>query len=262
MGALEGKVALVTGSARGLGRATAQIFAREGAHVVVVDMNQDGGEESVRLIKDAGGEAIFVKSDVSSSSDVQAMVRAAVNTYGGLDCAVNNAVIDVGPCYLADLAEEDWNRSIAVNLTGVFLGMKYEIKAMLERGGGSIVNIGAGGGVAVAPKIAYYIAAKTAIYGLTKVAALDYGTRGIRVNAVGPGVMLTPLLRETGEKAPHHVEYLKSVAANGRLAEPEEVAEAVVWLCTPAASYVLGETLVVDGGSGIHMGPLVGGWLG
>ncbi len=262
MAALVGKVALVTGSARGLGRATAQIFAREGARVVIVDINQEGGEESCRLIKDAGGEAIFVKADVSSSSDVQAMVRAAVNTYGGLDCAVNNAVIDVGPYYLADLTEEDWNRSIAVNLTGVFLCMKYEIKAMLERGGGAIVNIGSGTGQTVAPKIAYYMAAKGGILGLTKVAALDYGASGIRVNAVGPGVMWTPLMHAAAEKAPQHVEYLKSISANGRIAEPEEVAEAVVWLCTPAASNVLGETLVVDGGSGIHIGPLMGAWRG
>jgi len=249
MGALEGKVALITGAARGLGRASAQIFAREGARVVVVDIQRDGGEETVRLIKDAGGDATFVAADVSSSSDVQAMVREAVNTYGGLDCALNNAFIDVGPHPLAEIPEEDWHRSIAVNLTGVFLCMKYEIPAMLNRGGGAIVNVSSGPGNLGVPGVAWYIAAKNGLLGLTKTAALEYGPRGIRVNTIGPGTMWTPALREVAKKSPQHIEVLKNIVPIGRIAEPEEVAEAAVWLCTPAASYVIGHTLVVDGGA-------------
>ncbi len=147
MGALEGKVALVTGAAQGLGRASARIFAREGARVVVVDLQRDAGQETVRLIKAAGGDAPFVTADVSRSADVQAMVRATVDTYCGSDCAMNNVGIETGPHPLAEIPEDEWNRSIAVNLTGVFLGMKYEIPAMLDRGGGAIVNVSSGGGL-------------------------------------------------------------------------------------------------------------------
>jgi NAD(P)-dependent dehydrogenase (short-subunit alcohol dehydrogenase family) len=249
VGKLDGKVALVTGAARGLGRACAQIFAREGARVVVVDMQREGGEETVSLIKAAGGEAMFVSADISRSADVQAMVRAAVDTYGGLDCAINNAVISIGRKPLADIDEGDWDRSIAINLTGVFLCMKYEIRAMLERGGGAVVNIGSGNEHSAKPGLAWYLGAKQAIYGMTKIAALDYGGRGIRVNAVGPGSMWTPGLRAEAAKNPQHVSQLQALTPMGRLADPEEVAEAAVWLCTPAASYVLGHTLLADGGA-------------
>jgi NAD(P)-dependent dehydrogenase (short-subunit alcohol dehydrogenase family) len=249
MGKLEGKVALVTGSARGLGRASAQIFAREGARVVVVDVQREGGEETVALIKRAGGEATFVEADISRTADVQAMVQAATRTYGGLDCAINNAVVNIGRHPLAEIDDDDWNRALAVNLTGVFLCMKYEIRAMLERGGGAIVNVGSGNEHSAAPALAWYLSAKQAIYGMTKIAALDYGGRGIRVNAVGPGSMWTPALRMEAEKNPHHVEQLQALTPMRRLAEAEEVAEAAVWLCTSAASYVLGHTLVADGGA-------------
>ena len=248
MGTLDGKVALVTGAARGLGRATAQIFAREGARVVIVDVQREGGEETVGLIKDAGGNAAFVAADVSSPSDVQAMVRAAVGTYGSLDCAVNNAAIEGGGRPLAETSEEDWNRSIAVNLTGVFLCMKFEIPAMLDRGGGAIVNVSSGGGLVGTPGSAGYIAAKHGVLGLTKVAALDYGARGIRVNAICPGAMWTPMLRAAADKEPQHVERLTGMHPIGRIAEPEEVGEAAVWLCTNAASFVLGHAFSVDGG--------------
>ncbi len=249
MGTLDNKVALITGAARGLGRAMAQKFAKEGARVVVVDISRDGGEETVKLIKDAGGDAIFATADVSNMSEVQAMVRTAVDTFGGLDCAVNNAVIDVGPHPVAEIPEEDWNRSMAVNLTGVFLCMKYEISAMLKRGGGSIVNVGSGPGNLGAPGVGWYLAAKNGVIGLTKTAALEYGPRGIRINMLGPGTMWTPALREVAKKSPQHFEVMKNMVPVGRLAEPEEVAEAAVWLCTPAASYVIGHTLVVDGGA-------------
>jgi NAD(P)-dependent dehydrogenase (short-subunit alcohol dehydrogenase family) len=249
MGTLNGKVALVTGAGRGLGRACARIFAREGARVVVADIQRDNGEETVKLIKDSGGEATFAAADVSRSADVQTMVRTAVDVYSGLDCAINNAVRNVGRHPLAELSEEDWDRSIAVNFTGVFLCMKYEIQAMLKRGGGSIVNVGSGNEHSAAPGLCWYLGAKQGIYGITKIAALDYGGRGIRVNAIGPGSMWTPALREEAQKDPQHIDQLKALTPMRRLAEPEEVAEAAVWLCTDAASYVLGHTLVADGGA-------------
>ncbi len=249
MGQLEGKVALVTGGGRGLGQECCRIFAREGAKVVVADLVPEGGAQTVQLIKDAGGEAMFVRADVSSSADVQAMVKAAVDNYGGLDCAVNNAVRSVGRHSFAELSEEDWDKTIAVNLTGVFLCMKYEIRAMLARGAGAIVNVGSGNEHASAPGIAYYIAAKAGVLGLTRVAATEYGAQRIRVNAVGPGSMWTPLLRETAARDPSHVEFLQNLTPLQRLAEPSEVAEAAVWLCTDSASYVHGHTLLADGGA-------------
>jgi NAD(P)-dependent dehydrogenase (short-subunit alcohol dehydrogenase family) len=252
MGSLDGKVALITGAAGGLGRASARIFAREGAKVVVVDIQREAGQETVDLIRKAGGEAMFVRADVSDSTDARAMVQAAIETWGGLDCAMNNAAIDVHRGPLAEISVEDWQRSIGVNLTGVFLGMKYQIPAMLDRGGGSIVNVSSGGGLVGAAGIAPYIAAKHGILGLTKVAALDYGKRGIRTNAILPGAMWTPLLRAAAEQEPQHIERLQAMHPIGRLAEPEEVAEAAVWLCTSAASFVLGHSFSVDGGYVIH----------
>jgi NAD(P)-dependent dehydrogenase (short-subunit alcohol dehydrogenase family) len=251
MGALDGRVGLVTGAGSGLGRACSQLLAREGARVVVVDVQRDRGEETVNLVKGAGGDAIFAEADVSSSPAVQTMVRAAVDTYGRLDCAINSAGMGVGGFPLAETPEEDWQRGIDVMLTGVFLCMKYEIPPMLDLGRGAIVNIVSGGGVVGAPGLSSYIAAKTGAVGLTRVAALDYGARGIRINAVSPGTMRTPMLRWSTGGADPTAEQLDAMARRqpiGRLAEPEEVAEAAVWLCTDAASYVIGATFSVDGG--------------
>jgi NAD(P)-dependent dehydrogenase (short-subunit alcohol dehydrogenase family) len=250
MGQLDGKVALVTGAGRGLGRACALTFAREGAKVAVVDLNRENGEETVRLVEEAGSDAIFVEANVGDEADIARMVRSAVEAFGGLDCAINNAVCNIGRTPLAEIDESDWDRAIAVNVTGVFLCMKYEIEAMLARGGGgAIVNIGSGNEFSAQPGLAWYLGAKQAAYGMVKCAALDYGDRNIRVNAVGPGSMWTPALRETAQQIPQHVERLSGMAAMKRLAEPEEVAEAAVWLCSPTASYVLGHTLVADGGA-------------
>ena len=249
MGSLQGKVALVTGSGRGLGRACARLLAREGADVVVVDINPVDGAETVRLIEETGRRAVFVEADVGKSADIQRMIKVAVDTFGGLDCAVNNAVCNIGRTPLAEINEDDWDRALAVNVTGYFLCMKYEIRAMLERGGGAIVNIGSGNEHSSVPGLAWYLGAKQMAYGMTKIAAIDYGEQNIRVNAVGPGSMWTPALRETAETRPQHVETLSARAKLKRLADPDEVAEAVVWLCSPAASYVTGHTLVADGGA-------------
>ncbi len=217
--------------------------------MAVVDFDRAGGEETVRLIQDAGGEAMFIEADVGQSSDIERMVRTTAEIFGGLDCAINNVVCGIGRAPLAEISEADWDRAEAVNITGFFLCMKYEIKAMLERGGGAIVNIGSGNEHSAQPGLSWYLSAKKAIYGLTKCAALDYGSKGIRVNAVGPGSMWTPALRETAETIPQHVEQLSTMSSMGRIAEPDEVAEAAVWLCSPRASFVLGHTLVADGGA-------------
>lgn len=246
---LQDKVALVTGSGRGLGRACAQIFVREGAKVVVVDLDRDLGNETVELLRQAGGEAEFVQADVSIAKDVKRMVAAATEHFGGLDCAINNAVRNIGRAPLAELEEADWDRALAVNVTGVFLCMKYEIQAMLARGGGAIVNIGSGNEHSAQPGLSWYLGAKQAIYAMTKCAALDYAMHGIRVNAVGPGSMWTPLMREQVAKDPGHLDTLLGYTPMRRIAEPEEVAEAAVWLCTARASYVLGHVLLADGGA-------------
>lgn len=254
MATLDGKVALVTGAGRGLGRSCAQAFAREGAKVVVATLTRENGDETVRLIRDAGGEAVCVAGDVGDSSDVQRMVRTAVEDYGGLDCAINNAICSIGARPLAEISEDDWHRALAVNLTGVFLCMKYEISAMLERGGGAIVNIGSGNEHTALPGHSWYLAAKQGIYGMTKVAALDYGRRGIRVNAVAPGPMWTPMLRQAAASESSHVDRLTSRVPVGRIGEPQEVADIAVWLCTSGASYVMGHTMSVDGGFVLGVG--------
>jgi NAD(P)-dependent dehydrogenase (short-subunit alcohol dehydrogenase family) len=246
---LQNKVALVTGSGRGLGRACAEIFAREGAKVVVADIDPAGGRETVGLITSSGGDATFVQADISQPAEVKAMVDAAITVFGGLDCAINNAVYSINRHPLADIDEDAWNRALAVNFTGVFLCMKYEIRAMLNRGGGAIVNVGSGNEHSAKAGLSWYLGAKQGMYGMTKVAALDYAKQNIRINAIGPGTMWTPAMREQAEMNPKHIEMLQSYSPLGRIAEPEEVAEAAVWLCTPKASYVLGHTLVADGGA-------------
>jgi NAD(P)-dependent dehydrogenase (short-subunit alcohol dehydrogenase family) len=248
MATLDGKVALVTGAAAGIGRASAQTFAREGACVVVADVAPEGGRETVALIENAGGRASFVRSDVSVRSDVLRMVQHAVDTYGGLDCAHNNAGIAAPLAPLADYPDEGWDRTMAVMLTGVYLCLKAEIPAMLERGGGAIVNTASGVGLVGYPGQAAYTASKHGVIGLTKVAALDYGAQGIRVNAICPGTARTPMVDRALRRDPSIDEHLRSLHPIGRIAEAQEIAEAAVWLCSPAASFVLGVALPVDGG--------------
>jgi NAD(P)-dependent dehydrogenase (short-subunit alcohol dehydrogenase family) len=248
MASLAGKVALVTGAGRGLGRACANLFAREGARVVIAEIDRETGEDSARAIRDGGGEAAFVRADISDPELVEAMVAFAVKTFGGLDCAVNNAVLDIGRKPLAEIDLADWRRAAAVNIDGTFLCMKAEIPAMLARGAGAIVNIGSGRENTGMPGLAWYLGAKQAIYGMTKCAALDYAEQGIRVNAVAPGPMWTPALRETAAARPGHLDAHIANIPMRRICEPEEVAEAAVWLCSPQASYVTGVTLSADGG--------------
>lgn len=248
MQSLHGKVALVTGAGRGLGRACAQMLGRAGARVIVGDIDIENGEETARLIRDAGAEAIAIEADISVASAVKAMVDAAMVAFGRLDCAINNAVLDIRRTPLAEIEEEAWDRALAVNLSGVFLCMKHEIRAMLAGGGGSIVNIGSANEHTGMAGLSWYLGAKQGIYGLTKCAALDYGGQGIRVNAVAPGPMWTPALRETARMRPNHIEEHIAHIPVGRIGEPEDVAEAAVWLCSPAASFVTGHTLSADGG--------------
>ena len=242
---LEGKVALVTGGAMGIGRTTALVFAREGARVVVVDIVTEGGEETVQLIKEAGGDALFVKCDVTNAKDVEAMVIKAVDTYGRLDCAFNNAGIAI-PGTTVECSEEDWDRVLSVNLKGVWLCMKYEISQMLTQGGGVIVNTSSVGGLVGTPGIAAYTASKHGVVGLTRTAALEHVTAGIRVNAVCPGSVPTPML-DPVVNHPELKAMLESKHPMGRFATTEEIAEAVIWLCSDRASYVTGVAFPVDG---------------
>jgi NAD(P)-dependent dehydrogenase (short-subunit alcohol dehydrogenase family) len=248
MGALEGKVAVVTGAAMGIGRASAQLFAREGASVVVADIEPEGGHGTVELIETAGGQATFIRTDVSVEADVAAMVQRAVDSFGGLDCAHNNAGIAAPMAPLADYPNDGWDRTLAVMLTGVYLCMKAEIPRMLERGGGAIVNTASGVGLVGYANQAAYTASKHGVVGLTKVAALDYGARGVRVNAICPGTARTPMVEDAVRRQPSLDAYLRKLHPIGRIGEATEIAEAAVWLCTPAASFVLGVALPVDGG--------------
>jgi NAD(P)-dependent dehydrogenase (short-subunit alcohol dehydrogenase family) len=246
-GQLNGKVALVTGGSAGMGRASALLFAREGAKVVVADVAVDGGEETMQMIKDAGGQAIFVKADTSKATEVEALIRKALETYGRLDCAHNNAGIEGIVTATADYPEEVWDRVIAINLKGIWLCMKYEIPQMLQQGKGAIVNTSSVFGTNGAAYYSAYSASKHGVAGLTKTSALEYAQSGIRINAVCPGVIHTPMIDRTIGGNPEIEAQLVATEPIGRMGEPEEVAEAVVWLCSDAASFVTGHLMAVDG---------------
>ncbi len=248
MGLLEDKIALITGASSGIGRSTAGVFAREGAKVVAADVDADGGAATVEAIRSAGGEAAFVACDVSQAGEVAAAVDFAVETFGGLDCAHNNAGIDgpMGPA--ADYSEKDYDRVIAVNLKGVFLCMKYEIPRMLARGGGAIVNTASIAGLTGVRNLSPYVASKHGVNGLTKAVALEYAQAGIRVNSVCPGVIRTPMVDQIVAANPEMQDALTADTPVARIGEPEEIGQAVAWLCSDAASFVTGETLTVDGG--------------
>ena len=249
-GRLAGKVALVTGGSSGIGRATALIFAREGAKVVVADVNGEGGAETVRLLNAAGGEAVFVQTDVARAVEVETLVTKAVKTYGRLDCAFNNAGIAGVIQPTVEYAEAHWDRVLAINLKGVWLCMKYEVQQMLKQGGGAIVNTASVAGLIGLPGFSAYVAAKHGVNGLTKTAALEYAKAGIRVNAVCPGAIRTPMFERGARDNPGIEEQIVAMEPVGRMAAPAEVGEAVVWLCSDAASFVTGLPMVVDGGWG------------
>ena len=249
-GQLTGKVALVTGGASGIGRATALTFAREGAKLVIADMHEEGGQQTVHMIRENGGDATFVQVDVSRAIEVEAMISATVETYGRLDCAHNNAGIGSRPrVRLHELSEEGWDQVMSINLKGVWLCMKYEILQMLQQGNGAIVNTASIMGLVGSwSRSGAYNASKHGVVGLTKTAALEYATAGIRVNAVCPGYIRTPLIAEALTSNPEMEAQIIARHPVGRMGRPEEIAEAVVWLCSDAASFVTGHTMTVDGG--------------
>jgi NAD(P)-dependent dehydrogenase (short-subunit alcohol dehydrogenase family) len=246
---LAGKTGLITGAASGLGRATAILAAREGSQVVVSDIDEAGGGATVAEIEAAGGEALFVRADVTSNEQVEAMVTRCVDVYGGLDWASNNAVGGAGNfSLLHETDERTWRRTVDVCLTGVYHCMKYEILAMLARGGGSIVNISTASVFKGEAFLAAYIASKGGVDALTRTAAAEYGARGIRVNSVAPGGFETPAIARYFEKFPEHRERTIAQHAMRRLGRPEEVAEPVIWLASDRSSFVTGSCVQCDGG--------------
>ena len=245
----EGKVALVTGGGSGIGRATALAFARDGAQVVIGNRNVQRGEETVSIIRAAGGTASFKRTDVLVATEVKALVDHAVTTYGRLDMAFNNAGIEgEAKPTLIDHTEGNFDAVMGVNVKGVWLSMKYEIPRMLEQGGGAIVNCSSVAGVIGFPGIGIYVASKHAVVGPTKTAALEYSARGIRINAVNPAVIDTEMVDRITEGMNMKKDDLTTFHPIGRLGRVEEVAEAVLWLCSDKASFVTGHSMMVDGG--------------
>ena len=248
MGRLEGKVAIVTGAASGIGRASALLFAEEGARVVVADWDEAKGEQVAREVEGKGGEAKFVKVDVSRAEDVQVMVNAAVESYGRLDVLFNNAGVEGEQAPTADCTLENFDRVIAINLRGVFLGMKYGIAAMLKTGGGSIINNASVAGLVGFMGIPAYCASKGGVIQLTKAAALEYAKEHVRVNAICPGVIWTPMVERLVASSEELRKTLESLEPIGRFGQPEEVARLALFLASEDSSFCTGAPFVVDGG--------------
>lgn len=242
------KVALVTGGGSGIGQATALAFARRCAKVVIADVSVEGGEQTVRRIGDSGGQAIFVRADVSKIDQVEALVKSAVRTYGQVDCAFNNAGVEGSGLSTIDETEQSWDRIIDTNLKGIWLCMRYEIRQMLQQGSGAIVNAASIAGLVGRENTSAYCASKHGVIGLTRSAALEYAKSGIRVNAVCPGAIHTPMVDRIRALRPGADTEFIADEPIGRMGRPEEVAEAVIWLCSDAASFVTGHAMVVDGG--------------
>ncbi len=248
-GSFIGKVAFITGGSSGIGRATALAFARAGASVVVGDVAEQGNQETARLIEQEGGRALAVRCDVTQTDDVKAALEKTGETFGRLDFAFNNAGIEPKkPAPTADYDEEEWNRIIDIDLRGVFLCMKHEIPLMLAHGGGAIVNTSSGAGIIGIKGSPAYTAAKHGVIGLSRAAALDYAAQNIRINAVCPGYIDTPMMGRFTGGTPEGRAKVISEEPIGRMGRPEEIANAVLWLCSDAASFVVGHALVVDGG--------------
>ena len=272
---LAGKVALITGGASGIGRAAALTFAREGARVVVADVDADGGGHTVALVQQQGGDALFVRCDVTQEADVDALIAAAVSAYGRLDCAFNNAGVEGDIAATAESTRANWDQVIAVNLTGVWLCVRAEIRQMLRQGGsGAIVNTASVGGLVAERGLVAYAAAKGGVIQITRTVAAEYARQGIRCNSVCPGVIETPMIDRTFDKMdvgamaagavrsplarnlanrvirsrPVRKIMANSMHPVGRVGQPEEIAEAALWLCSDSAAFVTGHNLVVDGG--------------
>ena len=252
MGLLKDKIGIVTGAGQGIGRAIAQSYAREGANVVVADFNQETGAETVQLIHNAGGSAIFVAGDVSDEASVKAMVDAAIAEYGRLDIACNSAAVSRGSGPIHEFEREVFDQTLEMCLTNTWLCMKHEIAAMLQSGGGAIVNISSNASLRGQPYNTAYAAAKGGVNILTRSSAAEYGAQGIRINAVSPGVIRTPGVEKYFEEQPKIAEGLKKAAVMNRLGEPEEIAEAVSFLSSDRASFITGQLLSVDGGGAVR----------
>lgn len=252
MGLVTGKIALVTGGGAGIGRATAKTFAAEGAKVVVSDVSLEGGAETVKMIEQAGGTALFVAADVTKKADVSDLIAKTVAAYGRLDCAVNNAGIEGKIAPFAAQSEENFDAIIGVNLKGTFLCLQAEIAAMLKSGGGTIVNLSSIAGLIGFSGLSPYVASKHGVIGLTKNAALEYATSGIRVNAVCPGGVDTRMLDSLAEQATSGAQSSSDMMAPlhpmGRIGTPQEIADLIVWLSSPRAGFVTGTAIPIDGG--------------
>jgi NAD(P)-dependent dehydrogenase (short-subunit alcohol dehydrogenase family) len=247
-GSFKGKRAFVTGAGSGIGRAAALAFAREGASVVIADVSEQSNQETARMIEELGARALAVRCDVTRAEDVKTALDKAVEAFGRLDFAFNNAGSEQAITGTADLTEEEWDRIIDINLRGVFLCMKCEIPLMLQHGGGAIVNTSSGAGVKGFKGQAAYAAAKHGVIGLTKSAALDYAPQNIRINAVCPGIIETSMMQRFTGGTPEGRERVIAQEPIGRMGKPEEIAAAVVWLCSDAAAFVIGHAMVLDGG--------------